>query len=429
MRGRSRAGTTRHLRRLRAGVPLTLAISWGRGCPCLSREPALQPNLLTQSATLHRLGDEHTQAGRLTDALKAFQGALALNPLSAPLRFNIATTLRDLKRFDEALTWYDNAIDVMPEFAMAHHNKATTYLHLGRLQEGFSEYEWRKAAPLWKDDPRYSLERPWRGEPLAGKTLYVFPELFQGDLIQFGRYALLAEQTGARVILGAPIAMHALLSTMSPTITLVPDDGPTPDYDYHAPLMSLPHLFSTTLATVPTWQRYLAPEAARVERWRGLIGDSGLKIGIAWQGSVRATTRSFPLAMALDALGQIPGARLISLQKHAGLDQLSALPPGQVQSLGDEFDPGPDAFVDTAAAMQCCDVFVTADTSVAHLAGALGVPTWVAVPFFADWRWLERRADCPWYPSVTIFRQRSRGDWGPVFAEMGKRLRKIARRS
>src|SRR5690606_10248546 len=152
------------------------------------------------------------------------------------------------------------------------------------------------------------------------------------------------------------------------------------------------------------------------------IGHHGFKIGIAWQGSALAVQRSFPLAAAVAGLGRTPGVRLISLQKHNGLEQLDPLAPGAVETLGEDFDPGPDAFLDTAAAMSCCDLFVTPDTSVVHVAGALGVRTWLALPFVGDWRWLEEQADTPWYPSVRIFRQPAPGDWASVFGAMAAAL-------
>lgn len=360
-------------------------------------------------------------------ALRSYRRALALDPLSAPLRFNIANTLRDLKRFGDAVLAYNQVLEVAPGFAMAHHNKATCLLQLGQLVDGFREYEWRKVCPGWEDDQRYKMERPWRGEDLAGKTLYIYPELFQGDLLQFGRYALFAHMVGARVILAAPPSMHAILRTMHPAIEVVSDEAPAPPYDYQCALMSLPTMFGTELKTVPKGPRYLHADPARVARWRDRIGSDGVKVGIAWQGSVRANLRSFPLALAAEQLSAVKGVRLISLQKHAGLEQLAALPPGVVQDLGEDFDPGPDAFVDTAAALMCCDLFVTTDTSVAHLAGALGVPTWIALPYVGDWRWLDRRTDSPWYPTVRLFRQAKRNEWEPVFVNMAQALRSTKR--
>lgn len=358
---------------------------------------------------------------RFVDALEAYREGLARTPDAPALHFNIGNTLRLLSRFEDAIAAYDAALALRPDFAMAHHNRALCVLQLGDLQAGFAEYEWRKACPTF-DDPRYRLERPWRGEAIAGKTLFVFPELFMGDLLQFGRYAYLAERMGARVRLAAPEAMHAILRSMSAAIDLLPADAAPADYDYQCALMSLPLVFGTTLDRIPRAPAYLRAEAPRIARWRARIGEEGFRIGVAWQGSTQPYAlrlqRSFPLA-ALAPIAGLPGVRLVSLQKINGLEQLQSLPDGmRVETLGDGFDPGPELFVDTAAAMACCDLFITPDTSVAHLAGALGVPTWVALPQLADWRWFEGRGDSPWYPSVRLFRQGVRGDWTGVFAAM-----------
>jgi Tfp pilus assembly protein PilF len=365
--------------------------------------------------------------GRFEKALSAYDKATALEPGNALGHFNRGNTLRVLKAFEAAIASYEAGIAQAPGFAVAHHNRALCLLHLGRLAEGFEAYEWRRRCPTF-DDPRYRLPNAWTGaEPLAGRTLFIFPELFQGDLIQFCRYARTAERQGARVILGAPRAMHRLLRTLSPGIELVGEDVTPQRYDLQCALMSLPRAFGARLETLPGEVSYLSPELERVARWKERIGEHGLKVGIVWQGSTLPYSiplqRSFPLAAA-QGLADVPGVRLISLQKFNGLDQLGTLPPGmRVESLGDDFDPGPDAFVDTAAAMACCDMVVTVDTSVAHLAGALGVPGWVVLPYVADWRWLSDRPDCPWYPSLRLFRQAVRGEWGDAFAEMSKALR------
>lgn len=368
-----------------------------------------------QAERLRAEADGLYAAGRLDEALARYREAAATNPDSAAMPYNIANVLRLLGRTEEALAAYDASLARLPRFAVARHNRAVALLQLGRWQEGFREYEWRKACPEFVEDPRYRLPRPWQGESVEGKTLYIFPELYQGDLIQFGRYALLAERIGARVLLGAPPEMHALLRTMSPTLTLVDAAAPPPDYDFQAPLLSLPLLFGTTPDSVPRGQ-YLQAEPARVARWREHLGSDGLKIGIVWQGSAKAAHRSFPLALAAEALGAVPGVRLISLQKHAGLDQLAGCP--KVETLGEDFDAGPDAFLDTAAAIRCCDLFVSADTSTAHLAGALAAPAWLALNTPADWRWLESGAATPWYPTLRLFRQHEPGGWAGVFAEM-----------
>lgn len=387
------------------------------------RAVALRPGL----ATAHLgLGNALNALGEFDAALLALETAASLNPGSLATHFNRGNVLRALGRVDEAIAAYDAAIAINPGFAIAHHNRAFCLLQAGRLAEGFAAYEWRTKAPTF-DDPRYGLDRRWTlAEDLAGKRLFIFSELFQGDVIQFGRYATMAARQGAKVTLAAPAVLHGLLRGLEGGIELVAEDA-TPEFDLQSPLMSLPHAFGTTLETLPGAERYIAADPARAARWRERIGEHGFKVGIVWQGSTQPyalpLARSFPLAL-LQAVGAVPGVRLISLQKVNGLEQLASLPAGMaVETLGDDFDPGPDLFVDTAAAMTACDLVITPDTSTAHLAGALGVRTWVALPYVADWRWLMGRADSPWYPATRLFRQTERGVWDSVFAEMAAALR------
>ena len=376
---------------------------------------------------LHQQADAHNAAGRYGEALSAFQAACELAPDNPVFPFNVAASLRLLGRVPEAIAAYDRAIALSARFAMAHHNRATCLLQLGDFRGGFQAFEWRKSSPGF-DDPRYALPRQWAGQSLQGKRLFIYPEFFQGDLLQFGRYALLADAAGAKVTLAAPRAMHRLLQTMSPNLRLVdedvsPADG---DYDFVSALMSLPAAFGTTVTSVPRG-RYLHAEPERIARWRGRIGEEGLKVGIVWQGSEASSAppvpRAFPLAAAAP-LATVPGVRLISLQKGPGVDQLASLPSGMsVQPLGPEFDDGPDLYLDTAAAIQACDLVVSMDGSVTHLAGALGAETWLAVPFIPDWRWMNDRIDTPWYPGMRLYRQTSFNDWGGVFAAMARDLR------
>ncbi len=183
-------------------------------------------------------------------------------------------------------------------------------------------------------------------------------------------------------------------------------------YDYQIALMSLPYAFGTSLATVPAPLAYLRAEPDRVARWRTLIGDHGVRIGICWRGNAKINLeRSVPLA-EFGKLAAIPGVRLISLMKDADEDiRSSQLPIEQLEGL----DAGADAFLDTAAAMMSLDLIVTSDTSVAHLAGALGRPTYLALKHVPDWRWLNEGDRSPWYPTLRLVRQSARGDWAPVF--------------
>jgi hypothetical protein len=216
-------------------------------------------------------------------------------------------------------------------------------------------------------------------------------------------------------------SLRALLSSQKGEVQFVARDDHSVPFDYHVPLLSLPMLFSTSRETIPAQDSYLFAGADRVEKWRQRIGDRGFRIGICWQGSKsnkRDPGRSFPVAQ-FEEISRIPDVSLISLQKGSGERQLKSLPGGMaVRTLGDDFDAGPDAFVDTAAAMASLDLVITSDTSVAHVAGALGVPTWVALPFVPDWRWMLNRSDNPWYPAMRLFRQSVAGDWAGVFDRM-----------
>ena len=281
------------------------------------------------------LGAIRSGQGLDAQAAESYAAAIALEPANPLAHFNLGNALRLLQRLDEAITSYDQAIALNPDFAIAHHNRAFCLLQKGDLAAGFAEYEWRRRCPTF-DDPRYRLPRPWAGEDLAGKSLFVFPELFQGDLIQFCRYALTAERRGARVRLAAPAAMHGLLQSLSPTRELLPEDAQPDDDDFQAPLMTLPGGFRTTLESLPGEAAYLRADLARTETWRARIGTKGFKIGVVWQGSTAPYAlplqRSYPLAAlggdrphprrATDqpAKTQWPGATDIPAARHDGGD-------------------------------------------------------------------------------------------------------------
>ncbi len=204
------------------------------------------------------------------------------------------------------------------------------------------------------------------------------------------------------------------------------------NFDFQSALMNLPCAFSTTLENIPAGTSYFQAEPPLISRWGACIGQRGFCIGICWQGNPVGSIdqgRSFPFDN-FGAIRKISGVRLVSLQKNHGLDQLNSLPPGlSVETLGDDFDSGPDAFVDTAAMMSCLDIVITCDTSIAHLAGALGVPVWVALKHVPDWRWLLDRQDSPWYPSMKLYRQTTRGDWAEVFARIAYDVVELSRQA
>jgi len=211
-----------------------------------------------------------------------------------------------------------------------------------------------------------------------------------------------------------------VMQTLGTEVTVIADTPTPPASDLQCPLMSLPHVFDTNAASIPSKIPYLAADPRRVREWRERLGPSGFKIGVCWHGSglPAAVGKAFPLAM-LAPIAQIGGVRLISLQKGLGVEQLARLPPNmRVQDLGSQFDAGETGFLDAAAVMECLDLIITCDTSIAHLAGALGRPTWIALKWVSDWRWLTDRDDSPWYPSARLFRQTDSGNWRGVFEGM-----------
>ncbi len=362
----------------------------------------------------------------LEEALQSYDLAIALRPDVADAHNNRGNVLQELKRPAEALRSYDRAIALEPVSLAWLNNKAMCALMLGDWERGWPLYEWRKkrAAPA---EVRNSSEPEWTGkENLEGKTLLIHAEQGLGDTIQFCRYAPLAREKGARVILGVPDRLARLLKSLSPEIDIVPFTAAAPPaFDMRVALMSMPLAFGTTPGNCPAKAPYLRAEPERVAKWRERIGSEGLKIGICWQGDKELKAdagRSFPLRH-FEGIARLPNIRLIGLQKNDGVEQLADLPSGMnVESLGEDFDAGPDAFIDTAAVMQCLDLVVTSDTAIAHLAGALARPVWVALKHVPDWRWMLDRADSPWYPTMKLFRQPARGDWTSVFAAIRAEL-------
>ena len=363
---------------------------------------------------------------RFEEALASYDLAIARNPRLPAAHNNRGTVLQQLQRHEEALADFDNSIALDPNNAEAHFNKSLCLLLLGRLESGWRLYEWRKRRrPPIAD--RVLPQPSWRGTPaLKGQSLLLHSEQGLGDTLQFCRYALIAEACGARVVLSVPSPLQRLLRTLGSSIDVVVA-GSEPATDWHSPLLSLPAAFGTTLQSIPAQIPYLSAEPERVERWRRHIGSEGLRIGIAWQGRVGKADlgRSFPLEH-LQWIGSVAGVRLISLQKDRGAEQLQALPAGmRVESLGEDFDRGPDAFLDTAAVMECVDLVIACDTAVAHLAGALGRPVWIALRHVPDWRWMLERSDSPWYRTARLFRQARAGDWNGVFEQMRRELRSM----
>ncbi len=360
-------------------------------------------------------GNVQQELGQLEAALESYDRALAFRPNYAEVLSSRGVALKELGFLSEALASFDEALRLKPDFPDARNNLAGALLLGGDLKQGFDAYESRWDRSNAPRKTLYSSLPTWRGEPLAGRRILVWDEQGLGDLIQFSRYLPMLADLGAEVTLLSRPAMFPLLGTLPRVphfIEAVADEGA---YDYQIALMSLPHAFGTTLGSIPAQLPYLYAEPQRVAHWAARIGGDGFRIGICWHGNAKINLeRSIPLT-AFAPLAAIEGVRLISLMREADGDANAHSSAVPIETLGPDFDAGPDAFLDTAAAMAHLDLIVTSDTAIAHLAGALGRPTYVALKRVPDWRWLMKGERSPWYPTLRLYRQTDRGDWRPVF--------------
>jgi hypothetical protein len=355
---------------------------------------------------------------RLDEAIADYDRALAVAPDSAEALNNRGVALAALNRHDEALASYSRALEVKPDYGRARFNRGLSRLVLGDYESGWPDHEWR-----WTGSdtqmPRRTFAAPqWTGrEDLHGKTILLHAEQGIGDSIMFSRYARLVRERGATVVLEVHPPLKALLSSMEGADQVLALGEPLPDVDFHIPLMSLPLAFGTRFETIPAPIAYLTAPPEHVERWRARLADRpGPRIGIAWSGSTTLKNdlnRSIPLA-ALAPLRRA-AVTLVSLQKEIRDYDRPALAEGpSMLTFEDEIAD----FRDTAALASLMDLVISVDTSVAHLAGALGRPLWLLLPYSPDWRWRLGREDTPWYPQARIFRQPALADWASVITRL-----------
>ena len=395
------------------------------------RALAIRPDV---SEVLNNRGIALTAAGRPSEALESFISSAVRGGTNADNHTNIGIVLKILGRHREAAASFGRALADKPEDPSAKFALAFLYLTLGEFALGWPLYEARFDVPALGNPARHFSAPRWNGiEPLAGKTLLVHAEQGLGDVIQFCRYLPLLAAQGASVVFEVMSSLKALLRSLPPAIRLVGRDEPLPRVDYYCPLLSLPLAFKTRLDTIPAQVPYLTAESERTATWmQRLQALPGLRVGIAWQGNLAvekliwARGRSIPLA-ALEPLAQLPGVRLVSLQKGPGLEQLRNVPFAErIMDLSADLDRGPDAFLDTAAVIAGLDLVISSDTSVAHLAGALGRPVWTVLAASPEWRWGLERSDSPWYPTMRLFRQTTDGDWTAVVAAIAEALQDLS---
>ena len=382
----------------------------------------LQPNYVE---AWNNRGNALRLLGHYDAAIEHYERALAVNPNAHTAQLNKGTVLQIVDQHEAALVCYDSVLAADPENPDAHWNNALCRLALGDFAQGWRDFEWRDHLP----GKRHFTEPLWLGQQdIAGRIVLLRAEQGFGDTLQFCRYAPLLAARGARIVLEVPAQLQRLLTTLDGVERVVAKGDALGHFDLQCPMMSLPLAVSTTLETIPNDVPYLRADADAAAVWRGrLAALPGFRIGLVWAGNPRSFNptaaevdrrRSFAMAR-FAPLAAVPGVVLISLQKDAAAAQARTPPAGMVihDWTGELAD-----FADTATLIAALDLVIGVDTSVVHLAGALGKPVWILNRHDACWRWLRGRADTPWYPTARLFRQRRAGDWDTVIAEVCQAL-------
>ncbi|MDR4504150.1 MAG: tetratricopeptide repeat protein [Candidatus Scalindua sp.] len=372
----------------------------------------------------NNLGVTLKDQGRYDESLCALSRAISLSPDNAEAHNNCGIVLQEQGRLNEALLAFDKAIASKTDYGEAQFNRSMLLLLKGRFTEAWPEYEKRLCT---KEYALKTLQQPeWKGSPLNGESILVHAEQGFGDTIQFARYLPLVQSKGGRVIFECWPQLLKLLENgngIDEIVEMSTSGYPAQEFDFHIPLMSLPGIFDTKLETIPSPVPYIVADLRLADEWQKLLaGNDCFRIGIVWSGNPENRTICLKKSCTLRAfadLSEIPGLKFYSLQKGPASVEVLSPPEGMdIINLEDKLDD----FSDTAAVIANLDLVISVDTAVAHLAGALGKPVWILLPFVPDWRWLMNREDSPWYPSMRLFRQTHPGDWAGVFNRVGEAL-------
>src|SRR5262249_2670638 len=374
----------------------------------------------------YNLGISLFSLGRYADAVAAYDRALSIAPDHVKAWNNRGLALQTLNRHDEALASYAKALELRKDYADAHFNQALTLLTIGEFRRGFEKYEWR-----WRRSgmpPGRGYGRPlWLGEyPLERRTILLHAEQGLGDTIQFARFVPMLARAGAKVVLEVQPQLKALLGQIGGAAAVVARGEPLPAFDVHCPLGSLPLALKTEPATIPSTDRYIGADEAHMAKWRPRLDALRRpRIALAWCGTPQPLidrNGSIPLSH-LAPLWSAGTMHVLAVQRELreGDAELLAREP-RVTQLGTELDD----FADTAAVLALVDLVITVDTSVAHLAGAMGRPVYILVPFSPDWRWTLTGESSRWYPTARLFRQPSVGDWDSVIERLRGELARFS---
>ncbi len=405
-----------------SGNVLRLLTRWDEACGSYEEALKVQPNAVS---ALTNLALAHGWAGRVELAIKNYERAITADPRSAAAHNGLGLMFQRFECLDEAERCFDRAVELDPQLPYPHVNRAQLWLLRERLVEGFREFQWRWRLP----DISVAASMPaWNGEPVDGRRVLLWTEQGTGDSIMLVRFAQDVQSRGAYVLLHCPPGLHALFGTC-PFIDRVCDGSePDLDADFHCPLFDLPRILHTTMDLLSRNTPYLRSEDAHSRQWSSRLASMpGFKIGVAWQGNrtyPEDCHRSIPLKF-FAPVAAVEEVTLVSLQMGDGAQQTTDSDlPFPLVDWTDAMDQD-GAFVDTAALLPQLDLVITCDTAVGHLAGALGVPVWIALSTACDWRWFTGRTDSPWYPTVRLYRQSRLDDWHEVFEEMARDVRQL----
>ena len=365
---------------------------------------------------------------RLDEALAEARTAVRLDPVSAQFRNGLAQVHFDRGEYDQGYNAILDALACDPEHPQAHLSLAHALLASGNFRAGWAEYEWRFRSKLFRDAMPKMTRPNWNGMPLPGRRLVISTDQGFGDSFQFARYIPMAAARCGDVTVLCRKPQVPLMLRIPGVTRCILDLKQAGEYAAFCWLASLPYVFGTEVSTIPAATPYLTAAPSRRAHWRGrlasVVGQDGVRVGLVWAGNAENTAdwrRSVPLA-ALSGLAAIPGVRLVSLQKPVPeADRPAFASMGLVDFAGELVD-----FGETAAAIANVDLVVTVDSAVAHLAGAMGVPTLALIYEPADWRWMTQRGDSPWYPTMRLFRQKRAGQWDDPIGRLIDAVGRIA---
>lgn len=378
----------------------------------------------------YNLGSALRLNGQYQEAVLHLSKAIQLQPDYVDAWNNLALTCKNMGDLDRSLNYFNKALEIDPNYAVSHWNRSFVLFLQGNWEMGWQDFEWRFNVPHWRTIYPHRIDGPyWDGEPLPGQTLLIHDEQGLGDTFQFVRFLPWARQRCERLIFETRPELAPLLKNslgIDELILRSAAEPPSVPFDRYLPLMSLARMVNAHPARMLSTQAYIAPGREIVDQWRQRVPLDGFNVGLVWGGRPEHgndANRSCPLEL-FSPLFELPGFHFIGLQKGpAAAQTLQIGGSDRFENLGDDLE----SFSDTAGLIQHLDLVLTVDTSVAHLAGAMGRPVWVMIPYIPDWRWGIQGTRTPWYPTMRLFRQQAAGDWRPVIDRIRRELLSLAR--